>query len=487
MAQFIGDVQVMDDIMRMDPPIPTLPASTTTTAAAIPAPVRQSAAHDEEDRAEARHGRGIEAYNDPWRCDPCESRQPDETVAQFVQRLPPVRGAVPSPEPTDTWVIVPSNTTATTTTTTADQTHDVNMNDAHEPLPSSIVEDESDDDDQPEYYWIGNPDPAAYGQAKSTTPQQLDMFIRLGKSLLIDYRRRLLRAGIDISQPEVYQPWYDERQEVRKRYFRHRTGIYCRLAHAAKRFNLRSGKWMLFPELHKVNSTWQTVCEAVVAGKLGTGAKVRARRSTADKERIIYVYTRDFADHADVRRVLLSLVELGLVTRGQERSIRYKIEAYTHLGIYADNRYCLQASLFRSMHVLERIEQERWNRTQQEIQDMMDECGLDDPDPDRQPPPTPAEARQMEEGEDQAQKKEEVQRQSGQEHRQREYRQREYRHREHWHREHWHREHWHREQRHRYEPTQYRQFSRDEGPPRNEEVNDKEQENEDLAWQLCAA
>ncbi|KAF5022757.1 hypothetical protein F66182_5172 [Fusarium sp. NRRL 66182] len=94
------------------------------------------------------------------------------------------------------------------------------------------------------------------------------------------------------------------------------------LAHAAK---VRAGKWMLFCSPAEVNDVWEIVAKATANNELGIAAKVAPRPVDGDsrKDRLICVYTTDFADKVDVGRVLQKLRELRLVeTRG--RPIYYK-------------------------------------------------------------------------------------------------------------------------------------------------------------------
>ncbi|KAF4955781.1 hypothetical protein FSARC_11761 [Fusarium sarcochroum] len=94
------------------------------------------------------------------------------------------------------------------------------------------------------------------------------------------------------------------------------------LAHAAK---VRAGKWMLFCSPAEVNDVWEIIAKATANNELGIAAKVAPRPVDEDsrKDRLICVYTSDFADKADVGRVLQKLRELRLVEiRG--RPIYYK-------------------------------------------------------------------------------------------------------------------------------------------------------------------
>lgn len=111
-----------------------------------------------------------------------------------------------------------------------------------------------------------------------------------------------------------------------------------------------TGKWMLFPSVERVDEVWAAVAGATRKGELGVAAKVATDDGSAGGVRLIAVYTRDYEDKADVKRVLDKLVQLGVVQR-EGRPIYYKCDAWTYLEIKADNEYGLRASLFSSRDV----------------------------------------------------------------------------------------------------------------------------------------
>lgn len=121
--------------------------------------------------------------------------------------------------------------------------------------------------------------------------------------------------------------------------------------------NTNSVKWMLFPNMDQLHHTWRLVCEGVIEDRLGSAAKVAvdsSAKSTArngSPQRLICVYTKDFSDIDNVRRVLEELVELGLTPR-EGNGVYYKCDAYTYLGIESDNPYKLRASLYSSRDLL---------------------------------------------------------------------------------------------------------------------------------------
>lgn len=97
----------------------------------------------------------------------------------------------------------------------------------------------------------------------------------------------------------------------------------------------RSGKWLIYVAPRNVDAVWRKIRDAVEAGKLGGRAKV----STALRDglgmgkssgaRVICVYTYDWTDEADVRRVRRTLRRLSIVGR-----IPYKADEDTLAGKY---------------------------------------------------------------------------------------------------------------------------------------------------------
>lgn len=85
---------------------------------------------------------------------------------------------------------------------------------------------------------------------------------------------------------------------------------------AAKKTGCTSGKWMLFPLPENVNPVWALVAEGTMAQELGRGAKVATDAGQGDRvPRLLCVYTEDFSEKGDVKRVLERLVRMGLVDR----------------------------------------------------------------------------------------------------------------------------------------------------------------------------
>lgn len=108
---------------------------------------------------------------------------------------------------------------------------------------------------------------------------------------------------------------------------------------------------MLFPRIDDVPRYWYKVAEATADNRLGIGAKISTGLDDDRKERLICIYTKDFSDMDDIRRVLQTLVDMDLVP-DDGRGIYYKCDAYTYLDINSGNEYGLAASLYSSKEML---------------------------------------------------------------------------------------------------------------------------------------
>jgi hypothetical protein len=94
-----------------------------------------------------------------------------------------------------------------------------------------------------------------------------------------------------------------------------------------------AGKWLIFQEPDQVDTSWKKVRDATVAGELGISAKVSTAKpnpDSRDNRKVIYIYTKDWANETDVMRVREKLRELGFVDR-----IGYKRNLETFAGEYA--------------------------------------------------------------------------------------------------------------------------------------------------------
>ena len=95
----------------------------------------------------------------------------------------------------------------------------------------------------------------------------------------------------------------------------------------------RSGKWLLFIPNEQVDEVWKSIKQAVEEGQLGGAAKVAtAKPNSLAKDpnlKVICVYTYDWTDEQDVRRVRQELRRLGFIQK-----LSYKADEDTLAGRY---------------------------------------------------------------------------------------------------------------------------------------------------------
>ena len=94
-----------------------------------------------------------------------------------------------------------------------------------------------------------------------------------------------------------------------------------------------AGKWLIFQEPDLADEAWKKVRNATVALELGISAKVSTSKpnpESRDNRKVIYVYTKNWADETDVMRVREVLRTLGFIER-----LGYKRNIETFAGEYA--------------------------------------------------------------------------------------------------------------------------------------------------------
>src|SRR6478672_8821554 len=95
----------------------------------------------------------------------------------------------------------------------------------------------------------------------------------------------------------------------------------------------RSGKWLIFVPREQIDNIWLIIKEATEEGILGNTAKVSTAssnpNSTEPNNNVICVYTYDWADEQDVRRIREELRKLGITQK-----IPYKTNEATRSGQY---------------------------------------------------------------------------------------------------------------------------------------------------------
>ena len=96
-----------------------------------------------------------------------------------------------------------------------------------------------------------------------------------------------------------------------------------------------SGKWLIFMPAVEIDDVWAKIKLATEEGRLGDSAKVATAKPNVHAgnpdERVICVYTYDWTDEEDVRRIRQVLRELGITWK-----ISYKTDADTRAGRYTN-------------------------------------------------------------------------------------------------------------------------------------------------------
>lgn len=190
------------------------------------------------------------------------------------------------------------------------------------------------------WIWMYNP------KVPQNEGGDIPTLLRKGHELLQEYENEstVLREAHDKSGAKTTAPLTRKLNPLRRE-------LEKRILALAQETGVTNGKWMMFPSNDRVDECWATVVRAMEDGELGDTAKV-APDDGSGQARLVCVYTADFGDAEDVKRVVKKLAELGLVEKGT-RPIYYKCDAYTLLDITSKNDYGLKASMFSSRDVLE--------------------------------------------------------------------------------------------------------------------------------------
>ncbi|PBP26008.1 DNA polymerase II large subunit-like protein [Diplocarpon rosae] len=100
-----------------------------------------------------------------------------------------------------------------------------------------------------------------------------------------------------------------------------------------------------------VKKPLNTAIELGSSNDLGSAAKVAPDDGQARTARLICIYTRNFDDRTDVKRILHRLKDLGFVEKGER--VYYKCDAYTYLELKYSNNYNIAASMYSSDEILD--------------------------------------------------------------------------------------------------------------------------------------
>ncbi|MEM2100289.1 MAG: DUF1917 domain-containing protein [Thermoproteota archaeon] len=128
--------------------------------------------------------------------------------------------------------------------------------------------------------------------------------------------KEALHESLKKKQRETSLPYSDSRpsevSEVYWIYAVRRKGKYPEPT-------VRSGKWLIFVERENVDEVWFKVKKAVEEGRLGDSAKVSTAKpnplASDPKKYVICIYTYDWTDEKDVRRIREELRKLSIVKK----------------------------------------------------------------------------------------------------------------------------------------------------------------------------
>jgi len=95
------------------------------------------------------------------------------------------------------------------------------------------------------------------------------------------------------------------------------------------------GKWLIFVTVAQTDDIWAKIRTAIKDGRLGSTAKVATAKPNPNasnlQNKVICVFTYDWRDEEDVRRIRQALYELGITS-----AIPYKADEDTYSGRYAN-------------------------------------------------------------------------------------------------------------------------------------------------------
>jgi hypothetical protein len=109
-------------------------------------------------------------------------------------------------------------------------------------------------------------------------------------------------------------------------------------------YTKRGGKWLVFVPIAAIDQVWSRIKRATEEGKLGASSKVATARpnpnSSNPNSKVICVYTYDWKDEADVRRVREELRKLGIINKIPYKSDedtlsgKYQVSGHTRISKY---------------------------------------------------------------------------------------------------------------------------------------------------------
>ena len=96
---------------------------------------------------------------------------------------------------------------------------------------------------------------------------------------------------------------------------------------------VKSGKWLVFVPTISIDTAWAKIKKATEEGRLGSASKVSTARPNPNandpSQHVVCVYTYDWTDESDVRRIREELRKLGFTNK-----LPYKSDEDTMEGKY---------------------------------------------------------------------------------------------------------------------------------------------------------
>ena len=105
----------------------------------------------------------------------------------------------------------------------------------------------------------------------------------------------------------------------------------------------RNGKWLVFVNERDLDEVWVKIKKATEDGKLGSSSKVATAKPSplgVTGQKVICVYTYDWTDEKDVKRVREELKKLGITNKIPYKSDedtlsgKYKMTGHTKISKY---------------------------------------------------------------------------------------------------------------------------------------------------------
>eukprot|EP00112_Aurelia_sp_Birch-Aquarium-sp1_P024323 Seg7644.1 transcript_id=Seg7644.1/GoldUCD/mRNA.D3Y31 product="UPF0696 protein C11orf68" protein_id=Seg7644.1/GoldUCD/D3Y31 len=124
---------------------------------------------------------------------------------------------------------------------------------------------------------------------------------------------------------------------------------YQLFANLGKKYNVTSGKWLIFPRHGTVETIWNAICRDIATdeGNLPKAGCFSAKINPVGKEKkghVICVYNDDF-DNKDVVMAVESALRRII---NPPMKMTYKPDLFTYIGIYGGNEFGLPPFIYSS-------------------------------------------------------------------------------------------------------------------------------------------